>query len=308
MMRGLSCYTGSLAGYLAAEVDARAELAGSVRLAVRTDLPDGVLAFSHHDRPLDQRPDGTRLRYAGTAEAAEALAGLAAEVREHGRAIAVADNAKLPWSPLAGTGRSAPHWLLVGDHEPGKWHVSDSFAGLMDEGEQEPHTGWLTDVELLDAMTQAAPYTPVQAQRSIMAFGFPVAVPEPGLHWLRREADDATTADLPGSWLTGNRPVLDFLFDLLERDGVALAPHLDDVWTATQHRVFAYRWLAEHTTETDELIEAAQTWEKLPGALRFAVDSARRGRPRTSLVRTTIDTLLDLDDRVTRAVIRKDAS
>jgi hypothetical protein len=48
---GLSCYTANLAVYLGP--DALDRIARSIRLAVRTDLGDDLLAFSHHRTPVD---------------------------------------------------------------------------------------------------------------------------------------------------------------------------------------------------------------------------------------------------------------
>jgi hypothetical protein len=40
---------------------------------------------------------------------------------------------------------------------------------------------------------------------------------------------------------------------------------------------------------------AADAWRQLPGALRFAVDSARRGKPRASLVDLTFRNLIHVE-------------
>jgi hypothetical protein len=278
----LSCYIANLAEYLAKEMpDYQTHIAKSVRLAVRTDLPDGQLAFSHHNFPLDRLPDGTRLRYA-TGDPGEELA-------RHGRVLVMTDNAKLPWSPST---TPAPHWLLVEARNEGGWFVSDKFAGLLPTGEQHPYEGWMSASALTDAMTPAE-WTPGQSRRSELAFGFPVSLPD-GPLWLQRGPDDGHPAELPGQWLFGDDEVLPFLAEHVATQGAGAQPYLDDLWTAAQHRAYAYRWFAESATAPDRLIEMAVAWEQLPSALRFAVDSARRGRPRVSLVRTTFDHLLEL--------------
>jgi len=292
----LSCYTGALARYCAAEFpDTTAWLAESVRLAVRTDMPDGRLAFSHHRYPLDRLPDGSGLWYAA-GDPADAVAALRAELGRVGRALVVADNARLPWSPSYTSTAAAPHWLLLDARSGDRWHVVDTFRGLLACGEQEPYDGWLGTGELLDVMTLPQRWTVEQDDRNALAFGFPVAVPR-GFRrqWLRRDFRSAAPAELPGEWLLEDATVLPFLAEHVAAHGSAAERHLDDLWAAARHRAFRHRWHGNPA--------AAAAWETLPAALRFAVDSARRGKPRTSLVHTTFDRLLQVE-----TVQTKDAS
>lgn len=298
-LAGLSCYTGSLAVYLAGEdVDAAEVLANSIRLAVRVDLPGGALAFSHHGSALNQLPGGCALRYA-TADPQQAVLRIAGELATHGRVIVVVDNAELPWSPSYGTGPNAPHWLVVDGHEADRWHVLDPFCGLLPAGNQEPFSGWLPTESLVAASAVAQPWTPEQRRRNELAFGFPVPVPESqGVTWLCREKTPHAPAALPGEWLVGYAAVLPFLMEHLERRLAAPALQLDDMWAVAQHHVFRHRWLAGQATTPDENTrhgDAARAWGALPQALRFAVESAVRGRPRPSLLRTTLDNLLALE-------------
>ncbi|HEU5471332.1 MAG TPA: hypothetical protein VFV67_11810 [Actinophytocola sp.] len=296
---GLSCYTANLAGYLDGELsDATGHLARSVRLAVRIDLAAG-LAFSHHAYPLDRLPDGTRLRYA-TLAPRPAMVSLAGELRRRGRVLVVTDGSRLPWSPSRQHGAAAPHWLLVTGRRGDSWHVIDAFAGLLPGGEQRPYVGWLSTAQLTDAMVLPAGWSTEQHTRNSLAFGFPVPVPDPaGPLWLHREPGPATPAELPGSWLVGDRAVLPFLADYCTDSATDAARHLDDLWTAAAHRVFRYRWLCTDPDLPDPLrqryLAASTAWTQLPSALRFALDSARRGRARPSLVRQTFGHLLEVD-------------
>ena len=295
---GLSCYTGNLACYMAAEFPGTdAQLARSIRLAVRTDASDGRLAFSHHRHPLDCLPDGTRLRYAAAADRAVAAAELANEMADRGRVLVVTDNARLPWSPSYRGGPAAPHLLLVDGHDHDHWHVADAFSGLMADGEQSPFAGWLSTEALLSAMVPPATWSDEQKRRNELAFGFPVTVPAAGaLWWLRRDDDDGSHAHLPGDWLLEDRHALPFLADYVAAHPTAAERHLDDLWSAARHRVFAHRWHQRAgglAADERALLEAAAcAWDALPRAVRFIVDSARRGRPRDSLVHTTFDHLL----------------
>ncbi|MEU7477843.1 AMP-binding protein [Lentzea sp. NPDC042327] len=280
MITGLSCYTTNLVAYLAGEfAGTEATFAESVRLAVRTDLDE--LAFSHHRYPLNRLPDGTQLAYA----TGDPVRGITDELEEHGRCLVVTDNAKLPWSPSK---TPAPHWVLVERRRQNRWYVRDGFAGLLADGEQHPFAGWLTTEQLLKAM-HPDDWTPEQRLRNEHVFGFPLHQPD-GQLWLRRERGPGVTPHLDGEWLRTDEEVLPFLADrITERN-------LDDLWTAAQHRAFRHRLLG-HT-------DAGTAWEGLPKALRFAVDSARRGRPRASLVHNTLRHLLELEtDLVPEATV-----
>lgn len=305
-LSGLSCYTGSLAVYLAGEgVDAADVLADSIRLAVRTDLPGDALAFSHHRFALDVLPGGDRLRYASAADPVAGMACAADELARHGRVIVVVDNAELPWSPSYGIGPSAPHWLVLDGRDGDRWHVLDAFDGLLPAGGQEPFTGWLPTASLLAALTLPRHWSAEQRRRNELAFGFPVAVPDgPGATWLRREprTGDAIP-DLPGHWLFGTADALPFLVEYLgDCSPVRTEPVLDDVWAAARHHVFRHRRLAGVAGENAQRHDAAaHAWSGLPQAVRFAVESAVRGRSRASLVRTTLAHLVSLEQPATQA-------
>jgi len=293
-LAGLSCFTGCLAEYLAGTgVDAAALLADSIRLAVRIDLPGDELAFSHHRFALNRLPDGTELRYA-TGTIAGATAAVSEELAAVGRVIVVVDNAKLPWSPSYGCGPSAPHWLLIADHQDVGWHVVDPFSGLLASGEQEPFTGWLPTPLLLDAMITPPTWTPEQRRRTELAFGFPVSVPtETGLSWLCRAAPSGDS-ELPGRWLLSYAETLPFLANYLSERLSRSVLVSDDIWAAAQHHVFRHRWLASQG-DSERQLALAEAWSTLPQALRFAVESASRGRPRTGLLLTTLDNLRVLE-------------
>ncbi|HXM58427.1 MAG TPA: hypothetical protein VOB72_23710 [Candidatus Dormibacteraeota bacterium] len=295
--RGLSCYTANLAGYLAAEWDARSLLARSVRLAVRLDRLTGTLAFSHHAPALDRLPDGTRLRYAPAESPAAALAALAEELAGFARALAVVDTARLPWSPAYG-GESAPHWLLIDGREGGRWHVADLFSGLLPAGEQRPHAGWMDSRQLRDAVTLPARWRPEQDVRNSLAFGDPVPVPaEPGALTLHRFAADAADGAGPGEgWLVGDRDALPFLADFLAAQGAAAVRYREDVWAVAGHRAFVYRWRLATTGGRPEADRRALAqWERLPRLLHIALESALRRRPRPTLVRSAFQELLRVE-------------
>lgn len=299
--RGLSCYTAGLAAYLSAEWDADVLLARSVRLAVRTDLP-GRLEFSHHARPLDQLPDGTGLRYVAAADPVTAFRAIAAELQAHGRVIVMANNAALPWSPVASPDAAAPHWLLVNDRRGEEWHVVDAFSGLLAAGEQEPFDGWIPSGQMRAGMTLPR-WNPQQWARNRLAFGFPVPMPvgtqaDGTFCWLHRGAPIRRCAVLPGRWLTSDATACSFLAAQFA-DAATAGRYLDDCWAAAGHRSFAYRWLLAHNVSDKayrkRIENAIDRWQALPRALRFAVESAYRGRPRPSLIEKAFGEVLQAD-------------
>lgn len=284
---GLSCYTANLACYLDTEIsDVDGYVARSIRLAVKKD--GDQLQFSHHRYPLDLMPDGTRLRYA-TLPPRAALVSLIGELSRQGRVLVVTDGSRLPWSPSRQQGTTAPHWLLVTGRRGDSWHVVDSFAGLLPGGEQRPYVGWLSTAQLTNAMVLPKGWSAEQHTRNSLAFGFPVPVPVPvGPLWLHRVVGAPAPGALDDGWLTKDEHVLPFLADYFTEPARA-ERHLDDVWAAAAHRVFQYRHQGKQYA----------AWTQLPSALRFAVDSARRGRPRPTLLRQTFENLLENDPILT---------
>jgi hypothetical protein len=294
---GLSCYTANLLAYLEPiDDDALGRMARSVRTAVRVDLDDRLL-FSHHRDPLDRLGDGDRLAYAGTVDPGEAIAAVGAELERYGRVLVVADSAKLPWSP-ARTG--APHWLLVDARVDGRWHVVDRFCGLLPDGPQEPFDGWLGGRELVEALRPPGTYSHEQLDRNALAFGYPTALPDPGtFKWLVRRPPPHPRPGPAGTWLD-EPAALDHIAGYFADDAAGATRHLDDVWAAARHQVFRLRWLCSgpQAVAREPLEQAAEAWESLPQALRFALESARRGRPRPRLVHQTVHRVAELQARI----------
>jgi hypothetical protein len=282
---GLSCYTANLAVYLAAtEPDVLDRIARSIRLAVRTDVGDDLLAFSHHRTPVD----GGRLAYRGAADAETALAAVAAEIERAGGCLVVANTGHLDWSSADHDGQ-APHFLLVDDRREDEWHVVDRFTALLPSGGgQEPFTGWISTAALARALTPIVPLLPEQRLRNELAFGFPRPLPRDGdYQWLERIERPAPEPELEGEWVTETDAALALLGELWSPARLRL---LDDLWAAAQHHVFRYDRLftaEEHPVFDD----ARRAWRDLPMALRFAVDSAGRGRHRPTLVASTFAAL-----------------
>jgi hypothetical protein len=289
----LSCYTANLGAY---QPDAPDWIARTVRLAVRTDSPRPE--FSHHAVSLSALPDGGHLAYRSAGTVEEALAGIGHELRRHGRVLVVVDSARLHWTPGGGheNGHVATRWLLLDDLAGERWHAVDRFAALLPEGEQRPHTGWITTAELAGAL--AVPPRPSERQlaRDTYAFGFPVAVPPAGrARWLARTADPAPVAELPGSWAHG--PAALGVLAGWFAAGPESADCFEDLWTAGRHHEHQLTWHAATGRLSEEAAgEQAQAWRALVRSVRFALDSARRGRPRNSLLATAFEAVADTVD------------
>ncbi|MGP2436200.1 hypothetical protein [Streptomyces sp. JW3] len=285
----LSCYTSSLLAHLELTrcvPEPGNRLAEAVRLAVRTDLPDGRLAFSQHDR-ID-RAGGRELAYRGTAEWDVARAALLAELADTGAVLAVGNTRHLPWAPQFGR-RSVPHWLLLTDHHDGSWRVLDRFAALLPLGEQHPYDGRLDDDGLRAALTPPGALPRAMALRDAYALGSVVAVPPAGHYrWLVRQRTSGPAPAATGHWLTDPEHVMSFLADRFTDDAGIFADHADDLWAAARHQ--RYRLAARGATAASPAAAAAAaaSWEKLPRALRIAVESAERGRPRPGVMRQAL--------------------
>ncbi|WP_394361457.1 hypothetical protein [Amycolatopsis sp. SB7-3] len=308
---GLSCYTANLAAYLEeGEAAGSADfLAASVRLAVDLDRPDGLIAMSHHDRPLNRLGDGSRLTYEGFDDFEAAREVARHEIGRFGRALVVGYSSQLPWS-AAPDGAAAPHFVLVDGHEGGRWHVHDRFTGLMTSGaEQEPFDGWIDDAGLRSLMRRDHDEPAKHRLRNTFAFGFEVPVPRNRYLLLRRSLPRIRPSVLPGRWITDSATALERLGERLS-DGDALLGDpgvVDDCWAASRHHLFRYRRLTRHmgyrttgAASRKALDSAADGWSKLPRTLRFAVASAHRGRARPALVRGAFAELADLEHETGR--------
>ncbi|MGW1196725.1 hypothetical protein ACWD4B_12925 [Streptomyces sp. NPDC002536] len=290
----LSCYTAGLLGLLAGlRPDAPELLAQHIRLAIRTDGPDGVIAFSHHRR-ID-RHGGQELAYRGAADWPLTRTGLAAELARSGRVLAVADGARLPWAPAAEP-PGAPHWLVLTDRQDDRWLVEDPFSALLPHGEHRPFRGWIADDTLRPMLTPHPAAAPEVRLRDRLALGTPVAVPADGHHrWLVYEAVGSGTPDTDGPWVDDPGEVVEQLGERLSSDPEALARHLDDLWAAARHQCFRLSFPAVRESVGPEAAgRAAAAWEETPMTLRFAAQSAARGRPRVPLVRRAFGQLADV--------------
>ncbi|MFI8215911.1 hypothetical protein [Streptomyces sp. NPDC085932] len=281
MTPALSCYSTTLVEHLGGAAAGR--LAAAVHLWVRTDAADGALAFSHHDRI-----DGGTLVHDHRPDWPSARAALAALLAAQGQVIVSGNAFHLPWSPHHGV-RTVPHWFLLRAHDARGWLVTDPFHALMPGGEQLPYAGVLDDDSLRRALTPVGRLDPAVRNREVHALGEPVDTgPVDAYRWLRRTATvpAGAPARWPGTWLREPREVFAFLRDRLARDGDLLERHIDDLWAASRHQL--------HRLGPDPDPDLADAWTQLPKALRFAADSARRGRPRTGVVERALDTLAAL--------------
>ncbi|MEH0986061.1 hypothetical protein [Micromonospora sp. CPCC 205556] len=285
---GLSCYTAAVARYLSqAYVDPAGRIARSIRLAVRV-LPGDLLAFSHHRHDLADLGNGTRLiwRHAPVTAVGDRLA---AELARAGQVIVVGHTGALPWSP-ASIEDSAPHFLLVNRHDRDRWWVVDDFAALLPSGRQEPFAGWVDTRTLLAAMTPPRTLGPEHHLRTAYALGVPTAPPPGRPLWLAARPAAPEPAAGHSGWHTEPLAVLDLLADFFAGLDAAgrRARFVEDLWAAAQHHTYRCSYLLDRVDlspgQRRTVAAARGAWEALPMALRFAADSAARGRPRPALV------------------------
>lgn len=309
----LSCYTANLAAYLSRHRGSGVDehIAASVRLAVDMQRPDGIVAFSHHDRPLDDLGDGTRLGYWGSDDPEEARQAIAGQLDTHGSAVIVGYSNQLPWGPSTGTSDGgAPHLVLVEDHDGRRWRTVDHFSGVMVTGEQqEPFGGWVSSAELDALMHRAQRMTTTHLLRTAFAFGPEVVVPQDNAAHLLlvRQPADTASRTLGEQWISDTAAALEGLSGwLTDGDGLLHDPGVvDDCWAAAQHHVFRYRYYETRLTDPSLLgavRTAADKWASVPRTLRFAADSARRGRSRASLICRLLSDVALADTAARRAI------
>ncbi|MFG2733391.1 hypothetical protein ACGFX7_01085 [Streptomyces harbinensis] len=315
-MPALSCYSTTLVAALRGRVpDPALRLALAVRLRVLDGRPDGVLAFSHHDR-IDAGPGGRRLSHRSAASWPAAAAGLAAALERGGPVIAVGNTATMPWAPSSG-GAGVPHWLLIDAHHDGHWHVRDSFEALLPHGEHRPYAGRLDDAALRSVLTPCGPLPVEVGLRDRYALGAPVPAPAATHYrWLVWEAPGLLPVRIGGrapvpppvrddgggrpGVLEGTAPVLSRLARRLGEDPAALARHADDLWAAARHHQHRLGVLAgAGLLPAAPAARAADAWGELPRALRFALASAERGRPRPALVARACEAVIDAMSHLT---------
>ncbi|MGK5543257.1 hypothetical protein ACSNOH_00650 [Streptomyces sp. URMC 127] len=307
-MPDLSCYTTNLIAYLTPDVPgARRRLAEGIRLAVRTDLPPGELAFSHHPR-VDTTADGRELAYRGAADWPAARGALLDALHRERRVLAVGNTRHLPWSAAHGQA-DAPHWLLIRDHRDDRWLIADHFAALTPFGDQEPYLGWISDAELATALAPLPGPAPEVTRRDRLALGQEITLPPAGHYrWLDRQPATQTpgAAPGPGTWELDLEASLTRIAGVFRTDPTALARYVDDLWAAARHHTYQLAFaVTDAGLDPERAAAASAAWGELPKTLRFAAQSAARGRPRPGVVDRSIEALLTSHQALTTDLPRK---
>ncbi|MFF5019738.1 hypothetical protein [Streptomyces sp. NPDC001165] len=296
----LSCYTANLVALLSELRPGAYEFfAASIRLAIRPDGPDGRIAFSHHER-VDLL-DGRELGYGHARRWADARDALRDELLRSGQVIAVAHSALLPWAPVTPEGSGVPHWIRLLDEREDGWLVEDRFDALLPHGAQQPFLGRLDDEQIRRIMTPVARKRPEVRLRDRLALGREVPPPDDGDYsWLAfmpsaspdQNAGRAAAAD--EAWIEDPAEVCAVLAQRLAADPALLEAHLEDLWAASRHQRFRLRSPAVRALVGEAAADqTAAAWDELPVALRFAAESARRGRTRPGVVRQVFARLAD---------------
>jgi hypothetical protein len=273
----LSCYTTNLLGHLRRDLpDIDTIFAEAVELSVRVDRLDGLLAFSQHRR-VDPG-----LGYRGADSWERAATELTEEFERYGDVLVVGSTRNLPWCPAYGA-QDVPHWFRLVDRRGADWTVLDEFDALLPYGTQRPWRGWVTGDQLRQLIAPLPPLSRELRLRDVHALGEPLRVPPPGMYrWLSRRGDSVA---LPGGqWVRGTVAVLRLVAERFAEDAAALSRHTEDLWAAGRHHQFRFAH--------DERVVAA--WGELTRALRFAAQSAARGKARPSLVMRAFEEVISV--------------
>ncbi|WP_165984148.1 hypothetical protein [Streptomyces sp. YIM 98790] len=288
----LSCYTTNLVDYLAPGIpDVRGRLAAAVRLDAGTE--GGELVLSQHGR-IDQDRHGRMLRYRSAGSWPETRDALAGELARAGRVLVVANTGHLPWSP--GLGRAyTPHWMQLLGRDADGWLVADRFAALTPLGRQRPWCGRLTSGQLRAALTPIPEPPAVIRNRDAHALGEKTELPPPAHYrWLGWTGPrPVPAAPAPGVPVDPVKTLLR-IAERLAGDEAALAAHAEDLWAAGRHHRYRLETLVSRgLLGREETRPVSDAWLALPRSVRFAIDSARRGRPRPGLVNAAFRRLAD---------------
>ena len=115
--------------------------------------------------------------------------------------------------------------------------------------------------------------------------------PDQEFQWLGRAPGVPSSAALGPGWITEPLAALDYLsgfWSSLSEHPDRIC-HLDDMWAAARHHAFRDAHLLSHGQLDSPAAVAAETareaWVGLPMTLRFAAESAARGRSRPSMIR-----------------------
>lgn len=270
----LSCYTTNLIGHLRRDNPAiEEEFAQAVNLSVCTDLCSGVLAFSQHRRV------GPLLGYRSSSTWGVARKGLLEELERHNDVIAVASTKNLSWSPTYGA-EDVPHWIRLSDRRGNQWRVIDEFSAVLPQGEQHPYDDWVNDEVLAVMLSPLPALAPEVQNRDVHALGDTADVPAVGCYrWLARGVDNRAAHS--GQWVEGTA-ALRYLAERFVEDIDLLRRHAEDLWAASRHHQYRFA--------LDATVSAA--WGELPRSLRFAIQSADRGRPRPAVIAHAFEQIL----------------
>ncbi|UVS79493.1 hypothetical protein [Actinokineospora sp. UTMC 2448] len=287
----LSCYTANLVAYLErCFPHAANQVARSVRLAVRRS-PRWPLAFSHHDHPLNQLPDGTRLTYRWATSFATARGEVESELEKHGQVLLVARSDRLPWSAQSA---AAPHFVLLTGRDRDGWRLADNFTGLFPDGVvQSEFAGTVSDRDLKDMLAPIASLRGEHRLRNRYAFGHASVVPPDGtFQWVVRTGGDPARTDRisASDWCLDTADSLSYLAGLVadSRHFLRNPSFTEDLWAAARHHLLRNEYLvaeaAGNALVGAVVAEAGEQWRTLPQILHIGVASAVRGRPRPALV------------------------
>jgi acyl carrier protein len=157
---------------------------------------------------------------------------------------------------------------------------------------QRPFSGWIAEADLCALMRRSQPTSAKHRLRNELAFGFPTTVPDDTAYLVVvRGPRQPRARDLGTRWITETPATLHALGERLADPETLLADPdmVDDCWAAAQHHTFRYRRLAADPSragaDREVLCAAIGSWSRVPRNVRFALDSARRNRPRPTLVK-----------------------
>lgn len=290
-----TCYSAALATWLAFERGSWADVLNPGLWLALAEADDGLFAFGHF-------PPGLRgslgLVRRELDDEREALAGVDAELRSHGRVVVAGDGFNLPWHVAHGR-RHVPHWFVLAGADAGV-ALLDPFACRNELGWQQPARTPLRDDDLPGLLQALPPGDPVLRLREMRAFGDAAEPPE-GKRFAWFEVGEPEEGAAPDE-LTGPEAVGRLARHFRENgQDPAAYRQADDVWSIARHRAFFHRLLARGGPQAlEELEPLTVRWSHAAPLIMQAQLALAAGRPASSSLADLLDELADREQALAR--------
>ncbi|HEY6396407.1 MAG TPA: hypothetical protein VIX82_03030 [Solirubrobacteraceae bacterium] len=304
-----TCYSAALATWLAAADDDWGSVVNPGLWLRITEAQDGLFGFGYFPPALRAR---LGLLRTGTDDAAEAIAGVRAEIERSGRVIVAGDGYRLPWHVASGR-QHVPHWFVLTQSDNGL-EFADPFACRNELGVQVAARGAAMEESLPELLMALPAGEPVHRLREMLALGD--EIPEPGPERYRWFVGDDVEAPIEPVGYDGPDAVVRLARHFRERGQDPQAySQADDIWSIARHRAFLWRyaearaqargnadlkaWVDEHAAPL------AKRWGHVAPLLMQATLALSAGRTASASVPETLERLAEQEQIAAETLPRR---